>query len=417
MTPTSTPRAAAAPPAAPGGAPGAVISVAVMAHPRRLDRARELAAAFPQWPATVAVDPEPDGPPTTLRAARAAWAGMPARATHHLVLQDDVVLCRDFAARLAAAVAARPEHPLALYANWNAWNGSATRAAALAGADWVAAVPGEWTPSLALLLPRADVLALLAAIPADSAEQTPDDIVLNRELTARGRQVLISVPHLVEHLGDLSLIGNDAYGPRHSACFADRTGPAAGATPRDPATGARYPRWQPWESSPYAPTLLVHLHRGEAHAVLATPDGPRHLTVVEYLRGTGLADAATRAHRERTGELPGQPTEYPGLRAELWYAGYLLGITAPPDGPAPGDPVVRAALRTLALGGTNSLGPVRRWADQHADRLTELVADGVAAGRTHRRRNGPPTALTPSRTAALAPAEEIWQRTPVPEET
>ncbi|MCX5213541.1 hypothetical protein OG689_30455 [Kitasatospora sp. NBC_00240] len=94
-----------------------------------------------------------------------------------------------------------------------------------------------------------------------------------------------------------------------------------------------------------------------------------------------------------------------------------MGITAPPDGPAPGDPVVRAALRTLALGGTNSLGPVRRWADRHADRLAELVADGVAAGRTHRRRSGPPTALTPSRTAALAPAEEIWQRTPVPEAT
>ncbi|MFJ4677346.1 hypothetical protein [Kitasatospora sp. NPDC088783] len=413
MTPTTAPPTGStlgSPIAPAAGRRPVVISVAVMTHPERLGHARALAAALPRWPAAVAVDPHPDGPPTTLRAARAAWAAMPADATHHLVLQDDVALCRDFAARLDAAVAAHPDRPLALYANWNAWNGAATRAAALAGAGWAPAVPGEWTPSLALLLPRADVLALLAAVPADSAETAPDDVVLQRELASRGRRVLISVPHLVEHLGDRSLVGNDTHGPRHSACFADHAEPAGAGTAASPPASARPPAWQPWESSPYPAALLVHLHRGEAHAVLPHPDGPRHLPVREYLRGTGLAhDAAGR--REQAGRLPGQPVEYPSLRTELWYAGYLLGVSAPPDGPTADDPLVRAGLRTLALGGTNSLGPVHRWAVRHADRLTDLVADGVEAGRTRRRRHGPPAALDPSGPIP-APAERIWLRRP-----
>ena len=380
-----------------------VISVAVMAHPRRLAQARALAAAFPQWPGTVAVDPFPEGPPTTLRAARAAWAAMPPDATHHLVLQDDVRPCRDFTARLASAVSAHPDSPLALYANWNSWNGAATRAAALAGASWAVAVTGEWVPALALLLPRADVQALLAAVPEDSAELTPDDVVLERELAARGRRVLISVPHLVEHVGDESLIGNDSYGPRHSACFADDLAPGRGPGPGPEATATG--------PAPYRADPLVHVLRGRGHAVLAHPDGPRRLSSRGYLRETGLlADAA--AGWEHARRAPGLPGESRWLTEELWYAAYLMGVHAAPSVPAGSQQAVRACLRSLVLGGSNSLGREYRWALEQVGPLTELAASAVEAGRTRRRRHGPPAAIGRDRLAALPPASEIWQGVP-----
>ncbi|NEE50650.1 hypothetical protein G3M55_39350, partial [Streptomyces sp. SID8455] len=83
----------------------------------------------------VVVDPSPEAGPGALRTARAAWAAVAPDATHHVVLQDDVVPCREFAAQVAHAVRELPDTPLALYANWNSWNGAATRAAALQGAS------------------------------------------------------------------------------------------------------------------------------------------------------------------------------------------------------------------------------------------------------------------------------------------
>jgi len=40
--------------------------------------------------------------------------------SHHLVLQDDLALCRDFVASVKEVITARPENLIALYANTNA---------------------------------------------------------------------------------------------------------------------------------------------------------------------------------------------------------------------------------------------------------------------------------------------------------
>src|SRR4051812_27366794 len=94
------------------------ISVAVMYHPAREGMLSRIAqACLPLRPVPVA-DPAPDAFPSPLRTAKRAWAALGADATHHLVLQDDVLLVDGFSAHLHEAVAARPHDALALYAHW-----------------------------------------------------------------------------------------------------------------------------------------------------------------------------------------------------------------------------------------------------------------------------------------------------------
>ncbi|MGW6739576.1 hypothetical protein ACWGDX_02330 [Streptomyces sp. NPDC055025] len=387
-----------------------VIGAAVMTHPRRRAAATALVARLGRWGAVVAEDPRPDGPPTTLRAARAAWAAVRPGTTHHLVLQDDVELCHGFTDRLLDAVRRHPESPLALYSNWNSWNGAAVRAAALAGAGWVPAVAGEWVPTLGLVLPRRDVDELLAAVDGDTDDPEPDDVVLARELAARGRQVLVSVPHLVEHTGRSSLIGNDAYGPRHATCFADDIGDAAVDVH---ASGGVLP----------APPVLVHILRGRAHVVLSgagtRPGRPVYLPRRAYEEETGLARRAAAHWRAEQADprprpvpaAPAEAAQVERLREELWHAAYLLAVHTARAGDPPPYRAVQTCLRSLVLGGTSDMGPLRLWAEQAAVHLIDLAGRGLAAGELDRARYGPPPGLSAHRLAALPPAERIWQAT------
>ncbi|AZM57454.1 hypothetical protein DMA15_04555 [Streptomyces sp. WAC 01529] len=391
--------------------PRAVISAAVMAHPRRRTEAARLARALSRWGARTVHDPRPDGPPTTLRTAWAAWGAIRPDATHHLVLQDDVELCRDFIERVESAVREHPDTPLAFYANWDSWNGAATRAAALRNERWVPAVPGEWTPTLALLLPRRDVTALLRATHPDGADPEPDDVVLARELGARGRQVLISVPHLVEHTGHPSLIGNDTYGPRHSACFADDVSDHG-----LPVDAGRPEAQNAPSGPPRLPGVLVHRLRGRAHIVLTgqagTPNGePRFIPLRTYLADTGMAGRSlTHWDAARAGLQA--PDGLLWLCEEVWYCAYVLGAhTSPhphPHGP-PSPRLVRVALRSLVLGGTALPAEQRLWTELHAARLTTLAEHGFAAGLGDRRAYGPPPPVPAERLATLPAAERIWQ--------
>ncbi|MFD5417263.1 hypothetical protein ACFWJT_04365 [Streptomyces sp. NPDC127069] len=384
-----------------GSAP--VISAAIMAHPRRLDEAGRLADTLRPWRARIAVDPDPHGPPTTLRTARAAWSLIGAGATHHLVLQDDVEPCRDFVRRVEAAALEHPDTPLAFYANWNSWNGAATRAAALQGASWVPAVPGEWVPTLALLLPRHDVEALLSAVSGEDAAPEPDDVVVARELAARRRGVLISVPHLVEHVGSASIIGNDRYGPRHSACFADDV---PDAPPGRPGAAGTLPQ---------TPPVLVHRPHGHAHVVLTTPDGadgePLFLSRQAYLRGTPAAGRAQERWTRARASLSGLrvPAELMWLCEEIWHGGYLMGLHTPPTGHPPSPALVRVALRSWILGGSAGDPDHRLWIEQRLARLTGLAEEAFTAGRDDRRAHGPLPALPEERLAGLPAARHIWR--------
>src|SRR4051794_21448311 len=94
------------------------LSAVVMTHPRRLAAARALAARHPDLDLRLVVDPRPDAPPNALRTARAAWKAVAAGATHHLVVQDDMLLADGIGALLTRAATALPGQVLSLFTEW-----------------------------------------------------------------------------------------------------------------------------------------------------------------------------------------------------------------------------------------------------------------------------------------------------------
>jgi hypothetical protein len=197
------------------------LSAAVMTHPSRVDRAIALRDRHPELGLRVVVDPEPAGPPSALRTARLAWAAADPAATHHLVLQDDAVLCPDFADRLAAAVAARPGDALCLFTEWGSATSFAVRLAALAGAGF-AEVVDHYAPTVAAVLPVESALDF-GAQPLGDVPQ--DDVALRTFLLRRGIPAYLPV----------SLTGNDFMGARRAACFTEAVGTDQGIAVRPEA--------------------------------------------------------------------------------------------------------------------------------------------------------------------------------------
>src|SRR6266700_1626950 len=194
------------------------LSVAVMAHPSRSAAAGRLIESLDGVPRLV-LDPAAGDPPHTLRTAIEAWDARPAGATHHLVLQDDVVPAAGFLSAVEAAAARLPDAVLAFYAHWNAWNGATTRLAVRCGRAWSEMVPLEYVPTVALLLPAALAGEFVSFARRRQAQHLPDDHAMAALVRARRPPAYVAAPNLVDHDNPPSLVGNSVQGPRHSPCM------------------------------------------------------------------------------------------------------------------------------------------------------------------------------------------------------
>ncbi|MFJ6657769.1 hypothetical protein ACIQNG_15560 [Streptomyces sp. NPDC091377] len=295
------------------------VSSAVMTHPKRLAQARELADLLRLD--GLALDPDPDGPPSALRTALVAWAAAdPARAGHHLVVQDDVSAPPTLLELVGRAAARFPDEALVFYTNWHARNGGAARLAALAGAAWVRAVPDEFTPSLAVCLP-AGTAEEFRRFATGSAERH-DDEQFSVFFRARGRMSLIAVPNVVEHIGTSSINGHAAQGIRLAVCptAAEDAGPLL-----DRGRVLEDPGWIPYMRYGEGYVRLVGQERG--------PDGGRgHHRWTDALPATGLTEDAVRDAMS-----DGMPKDLaadvadrfgPEFAEELWIHCLLLGHRA-----------------------------------------------------------------------------------------
>src|SRR5215470_12058254 len=96
------------------------LSIAIQHTPSRADRRiwvqsmlKQLGSEDPNIPITLVSDTQLEGCwPTHRRALEAAG-----EASHHLVLQDDVGLCRDFIKSVKGVIRVRPANLIALYTN------------------------------------------------------------------------------------------------------------------------------------------------------------------------------------------------------------------------------------------------------------------------------------------------------------
>ena len=360
------------------------LSAAVMAHPRRLERAAALRDRFPELNVQIAVDPDPDGPPSALRSARVAWRQAAPGATHHLVLQDDVAAPADLPDRIRALVAARPSDPVSLVAEWGAISASLVRIAALHGAGW-APVVDVYVPSYGLVLPAElargfDEYAARSG-PGDGA----DDTVLGAYLRDQRVTAYLPVPHVLDHDTEpavSSIVGNSAMGARRSAC------------PPPPDAAADLARTV--ATPPVVPYLCWWLGQSVClRQDTAAPGGWRRVPSEVILRERGI-DA-----REVNDLLAGPVNAVRGCAAalglhltlvtEVGRTAFLLGLLAGEAWPAGRDvdaaletPVARAALDSLAPGG------LRRFVEPpQLDRLSRLLEPLVRHGtREGLRRSG-----------------------------
>lgn len=188
-----------------------------MSHPRRREMAESLIERAPGGFLRLVLDPEPDGPPTALRTAAAAWSAADPEATHHLVLQDDALPGPGFFDRVEDVVRGAPHAAVALFTAWNSRNGAAVRMGALLGARWAAATR-EYTPTVALVLP-VPVARGFAAFARRHGDGWPDDVVMQRYLRAHRIPTYLTVPNLVQHDDFPSVARNDQHGLRRAACF------------------------------------------------------------------------------------------------------------------------------------------------------------------------------------------------------
>ncbi len=187
-----------------------------MTHPSRRAAAERLRHSHPELPFRIVTDPAPGGPASALRAARRAWGAVADGATHHLVVQDDMLLADNFSTYLELAVAARPDDVLCFFTEWGSRTSHAVRLATVDGRSWVP-VLDPYIPTAATLYPAGIARELAACEGFDVA----DDVLLLRFVRERGITPYVSVPNLAEHASSPSLIGNDLLmGPRRSAYFA-----------------------------------------------------------------------------------------------------------------------------------------------------------------------------------------------------
>ncbi|MEE2040490.1 hypothetical protein Q8791_25030 [Nocardiopsis sp. CT-R113] len=266
--------------------PSVVLSAAVMSHPDRRACAQRVLDALALPGAALALDPDPDGPPSSLRSSQVAFslAGA-AESTHHLVLQDDVRLSDDFLESVRSAVESHPDAALALFVEWGSRTACLARWAVFAGAGAVPVI-NPYMPTLGMVLPRE--LAVEMGAFMQGADGRSDDRAALAFLRGRGIRTLATVPNLVEHRELASLKGNGEHGARHAVCFA-REGARFGAEVLEVPPLLPFLRW----------------NTGTAVAVDPADDVPEsHRPLLEVLVEWGATEPELR--REfREGGFPG----------------------------------------------------------------------------------------------------------------
>lgn len=303
-----------------------------MAHPKRMEEARRLAEADPQGRILVTTDPDPEGRPTALRTALVSWGCVAPDATHHLVLQDDVVLAEGFYEHAERAAAAAPAgEAVSFYGGWEARNGAVARLAALTGTTWAYTLQ-EHVPCQALMLP-AELAREYGEFQEKHGGGWPYDVVVQRFLNERGVPVRFCTPSTVQHDALPSLAGNSYHGYRQATWF-------DGTTPQDAGAGD-CPRF----------AVVPFYQYGEARCAVREADTGtwEYLETERWLRRTGTLDGCL-AEYEDAGSLPARQELGERVARAVWLTGYALGLVIA-ETEEPDRQTAATVMDTLGPGG------------------------------------------------------------------
>jgi hypothetical protein len=359
-----------------------LFTTVVMAHPRRAEAANQLARSIGHG-ARVIFDPDPDGPPSSSRAAARAWRHCDSTVSHHLVLQDDVVPTPLLLESVARAISAHPDSALALYANSNSWHGGAARVALLAGYGWVSWVPLEYFPTVAAVLPChiahefADIAEQQGGAAIDSDDRK-DDMLMRSFLESRKYRALVRTSALVEHKTMPSIAGNDVNEVRRSVCLA---APDEFSTARESFLSGLLA----WPNFAYHRARLK-LPSKQGRSGFQTQEREDHLMAVG-LHWDDLCAMAAELRLELP-EIPARHATQQRFLQELFLASYTAGwslaaVQGPGARPPRRTPVAEAALRSYAEAGLTYQSAVEQWAD-HFGVLIDFMWRALELARSRR---------------------------------
>jgi hypothetical protein len=339
------------------------IGAAIMHHPRRADRLPGLIRGCAPLTPAVVTDPDPTGRPSPLRTAKRAWSRIEPGATHHLVLQDDVRPVPGFAAQLQEAVRHRPAHGVSLFCLWHTpHNSYLVRRAAVAGASYAPLSLDEWTPTQGFVLPvpiARELAEHLAGIPDEVQDDDEMIVIFCRE---RGIPVVATVPHLMDHGHERSLVGGHLNGLRAAVLAPGHpwqppaSRPALPSGPGLPPEQSDLPsrHTDPPRGSP-DPATDPDLPPGHYAVELAgsvCSIRPMHGDAVEHQFPWYWYDACPLTGLDPEAILdaavPHLPAAPPPVLTEVWAAGYLIAADVARHRPGlrnPG-PLTAAALES-----------------------------------------------------------------------
>lgn len=202
--PTSDPRNW---PKASTGDPGRSIrvSVAVMAHPNRAGFVEELLTLLDRPPVVVW-----DQIQNRWDTGKRAMLAYDPEATHHLVIQDDALPCRDLVAGLEEALQVVPEDcPVGLYIGrvrpYGRLVSETVETAARGKAAWVNMEQINWGPGI--VVPAPDIPEMIAYVEKRYSDANYDKRI-SRWFEDRGKLCWYPWPSLVEHRDSPSLVPN-----------------------------------------------------------------------------------------------------------------------------------------------------------------------------------------------------------------
>lgn len=191
----------------------------VMADVRRQDEANRLLFKLRAQlgNAAMVIDTAADGPlKTSLRAFQLGLEINGGKASHIVVLQDDVTVCADFTDAATIALTAVDKSPVSFFAN--------RKEAELAnetGGHWI--MLNNFLGGQAVSLPISLARDYLAFSDCHRVAGDHDDVMMQAFLKSRGLLMMCTVPSLVEHNGvGRSLMkhsGTNRWGPNKARIF------------------------------------------------------------------------------------------------------------------------------------------------------------------------------------------------------
>jgi hypothetical protein len=340
-----------------------------MTHPGRLDDAERIRREHPELELRLVVDPDPTGIPSALRTARVAWSAVAEGATHHLVMQDDVVLLPGMAAQLRAAIEARPREAISLFAEHGLLTAAVCRIAALLGSPW-AEVSDSYVPTQGLVL-EADVARGFqpwsTRLPEGDVSEDSPLLWYLREL---GVARWVTVPNLLEHTRVPSLMFHDFAGRRTSVCF--------GPSGWDWGAPATTPRMVPF----------IHWRTGRSLCLFGRHPGREdwlRIGTDQLLARRGLPAEAQCAELDQALAAVGMDAESVARVGRehvrhLWLTAFAIGVAAA-ELRGPGAPPLEAALSAPAAArgiATLARGILWRWMTDDVLEPALPLLDGVA---------------------------------------